>query len=171
MFHLLSPANSLLWDILKHMIWEKERVGGVERVSLTSIHDHVCSRQLAGSCRITQGARLSALWWPGGGWGWEGGSSRGRCMHTTLQSNYPPVKNKALKQRTKHSVWGVGVCLHHVWEVFSSESWFQAEMLVPGIPTTNGTIGPRRGMARASCTAGVTKEIIFWCLSVEAKRR
>ena len=33
----------------------KERVRGFERVAVTSTHDHVWSRQLVGSCRVTRG--------------------------------------------------------------------------------------------------------------------
>ena len=51
----------------------KERVGQIERLALKHVYYRTCNRQQVGSCCITQGAQLSALWQPRGvGWGGAG---------------------------------------------------------------------------------------------------
>ena len=39
----------------------KQRVGKTETAAMTHMHYHVQTRELVGSCRVTQGAQLSAL--------------------------------------------------------------------------------------------------------------
>ena len=60
----------------------KERVRGIERVAVTSTHDHVWSRQLVGGCRVTRG--LSRGLCDDLGVGRGGGLSEGRLKGETI---------------------------------------------------------------------------------------
>ena len=78
----------------------REKVGWIETVALTSIHDHVWSRGWVGSCYLALRAQLGAVWWPRGvEWrGWEGGSRRRGCVYTYSWFAIVQQKHNTVKQ-------------------------------------------------------------------------
>ena len=96
----------------------KARVGQMESAALAYIHYHVWQRRPEGSCSATQKGQLHSAMAQRGGRGccWEGGSRGRRHVYiysrftllygrnTTLQSNYPPIKNKLIQEQTNKTI-------------------------------------------------------------------